>query len=84
MDTFHPTFRWLSVGGATRYEIVWSEDPSLTASRTIFSVATEATVPVEEPLELGKTYYWRVRGGNDSGWSAWSDTFSFHVLEETP
>jgi|YNPBryBLVA2012_1023415.scaffolds.fasta_scaffold10721_4 hypothetical protein len=84
VDTVHPTFRWLSVGGATRYEIVWSEDPAFSAPHTILSVATEATVPIEESLQAGKTYYWRVRGGNASGWSAWSDTCSFQVLGETP
>lgn len=84
VDSFHPTFRWLSVGGATRYEIAWSEESGLTTHHTIFSIATEATVPVEEPLHLGETYFWRVRGGNESGWSAWSDIFSFRVLEETP
>ncbi|MBM3130745.1 MAG: hypothetical protein FJ009_19215 [Chloroflexi bacterium] len=82
VDSFHPTFRWLSIGGATRYEIIWGEESALTKHHTILSIATEATVPVEEPLRLGGTYYWRVRGGNDSGWSAWSDVFSFRVLEE--
>jgi hypothetical protein len=84
VDSFHPTFRWLSIGGATRYEIVWSEEPGLGKHHTLFSIATEATVPAEEPLQIGATYYWRVRGENESGASPWSDTFSFRVLEETP
>jgi len=82
VDNFHPTFRWLSVGGATRYEIAWGEELTLTASHTLLSIATEATVPVEKSLRLGVTYYWRVRGGNESGWGPWSATASFHVLEE--
>ena len=82
VDNFHPTFRWLSVGGATRYEIAWGEEPALTANYTLLSIATEATVPVEKSLRLGVTYYWRVRGGNESGWGPWSTIASFHVLEE--
>ncbi len=82
VDHFHPTFRWLSVGGATRYEVAWSEEPALTASNALLSIATEATVPVEKSLQLGGTYYWRVRGGNESGWGPWSAIASFHVLEE--
>jgi len=82
VDNFHPTFRWLSVGGATRYEIAWGEELTLTASHTLLSIATEATVPVEKSLRLGVTYYWRVRGGNESGWGPWSAIASFHVLEE--
>lgn len=83
VDNLHPTFRWLSVGGATRYEIAWSEDPSLSSSHTIFSIATETAVPAEKPLRFGKTYYWRVRGGNESGWGPWSVIASFRVMEET-
>lgn len=82
VDSRHPTFRWLSVGGATRYEIIWSEDPTLTTHHTLHSIATEATVPLESPLQPGKTYYWRVRGGNEVGWSPWSEVHSFRVLEE--
>lgn len=81
-DSLHPTFRWLSVGGATRYETAWSEDSHFTQSHQVISIATEATVPVEKPLRLGGTYYWRVRGGNESGWGPWSATSSFRVLEE--
>jgi hypothetical protein len=82
VDNFHPTFRWLSVGGATRYEVAWGEESTLMASHTLLSIATEATVPVEKSLRLGVTYYWRVRGGNESGWGPWSAIASFHVLEE--
>ncbi len=82
-DHPHPTFRWLSVGGAARYEIAWSEDAVLNASHSIFSVATEATVPAEKPLRFGVTYFWRVRGGNESGWGPWSAISSFRVLDET-
>ncbi len=81
-DSLYPTFRWLSVGGATRYEIAWSEDSNFVTSHSIFSIATEATVPVEKPLRAGATYYWRVRGGNASGWGVWSATASFRVLAE--
>jgi hypothetical protein len=81
-DSLHPTFRWLSVGGATRYEVAWGEEAMLSASHTLLSIATEATVPEEKALHLGVTYYWRVRGGNESGWGPWSANASFRVLEE--
>lgn len=81
-ETLHPTFRWLSVGNATRYEVAWSEEPNLTQSHSVVSIATEAAVPVEKPLRLGITYYWHVRGGNEGGWGPWSATISFRVLDE--
>ena len=82
-DSVNPTFRWLSVGGATRYEIAWSEDATMHSSHSIFSFATEATVPVEKPVRMGVTYHWRVRGGNEGGWGPWSSIASFRVLEES-
>lgn len=81
-DSVNPKFRWLSVGGATRYEVTWSDKPDLSSSHVVTSIATEAAVPVEKPLRLGVIYYWRVRGGNEGGWGPWSSTASFSVLEE--
>ncbi len=83
-ESLHPRFRWLSVGGATRYEVAWSGSAGFSDSHTIVSIATEAAVPDEEPLSVGVGYYWRVRGGNESGWGPWSPAFSFQVLEEPP
>jgi hypothetical protein len=82
-DSINPRFRWLSVGGATRYEVNWSQDQNLANAYTVISISTEAGVPVEKPLTVGATYYWRARGGNEAGWGPWSNVGSFGVLEET-
>ena len=82
-DSINPRFRWLSVGGATRYEVNWSQDQNLANAYTVISISTEAGVPVEKPLTVGMTYYWRARGGNEAGWGPWSNISSFGVLEET-
>ena len=82
-DSINPRFRWLSVGGATRYEVNWSLDQNLANAYTVISISTEASVPVEKPLTVGMTYYWRARGGNEAGWGPWSNIGSFGVLEET-
>ncbi len=82
-DSVNPKFRWLSVGGATRYEVFWSEDLNLSSGYSVISIATEAAVPVEKPLRVGATYYWRVRGGNEGGWGPWSSAGTFSVVEET-
>jgi hypothetical protein len=82
-ESLNPTFRWLSVGGATRYEVAWSEEPNVSQAHSIVSLKTEAAVPVEKPLRLSVNYYWRVRGGNEGGWGPWSAIISFRVLDET-
>ncbi len=81
-DSVNPKFRWLSVGGATRYQVEWGQDPSMANSHTAISMATEAAVPVEKPLTVAEMYYWRARGGNEAGWGPWSMVGSFSVLEE--
>lgn len=84
VESLHPTFRWLSVGGSTKYEVQWGEDQTLATKYTSISLATETTIPVEKPLHVGALYYWRVRGGNEAGWGPWSPISSFRVLEEAP
>lgn len=83
-DSVVPKFRWLSVGGANRYDVVWSEEPNFSGARSTTSLATEAAVPADHPLRVGATYYWRVRGGNEGGWGPWSLAYSFQVLEAPP
>ncbi len=83
-DSVFPKFRWLSVGGANRYDVVWSEEPNFAGAHSTTSVATEAAVPAEHPLRVGAQYYWRVRGGNEGGWGPWSLAYSFQVLETPP
>jgi len=83
-DSVTPRLRWLSVGGATRYEVQWSEHADLADANTVVSAATEAAIPAEKPLRVGAVYFWRVRGGNDGGWGPWSPASSFQVLEQPP
>ena len=83
VDTLQPHFRWLSVGSATRYEVALSEKADFSDARVLPSAATEAIVPADRSLRTGVTYHWRVRGGNEGGWGAWSSAASFQVLPGT-
>jgi hypothetical protein len=84
VDTANPIFRWLSVGGATRYEVSWVAEDHGAGGHTLVSIATECAVPVEKPLRVGVMYQWRVRGGNEAGWGPWSPFSTFRVIEEPP
>jgi hypothetical protein len=78
-DSTTPTFRWLSVGGAVKYEVEISEAAHFHTATRIASRETAATVSPDKPLQSGGLYYWRVRGGNAGGWGPWSVTWSFKV-----
>lgn len=79
-----PIFRWMYVGGATRYEVEWSKDARFGRghSRTLVSLQTAITLDTANELLPGSSYHWRVRGGNDAGWGPWSGIESFRVSEK--
>ncbi len=65
---------WASFNGATIYEVQY-DDNNLFSSPVINN-----TMNVNQPtanLLSNTTYYWRVRAGNGSGFSAWSATWMF-------
>lgn len=70
------TLSWQSVPDAEHYLLEVSEDPDF--STLAFQTETDQTL-LELPLALDTvtTYYWRVRGENACGMSAYSDVFSF-------
>lgn len=74
-----PSLRWMYVGGATRYEVEWSNESHFGRghSVSIVSAQTLITLDAAHALKPGVTYQWRVRGGNDSGWGPWSIPESF-------
>jgi len=59
--TIDPMFTWGAVGGAIRYEIALSEDPTFTIIEWSYNV-NQNFYQVEESLRYDTTYYWRVRG----------------------
>lgn len=79
-----PSFRWMYVGGATRYEVEWSHDTHFGRGHgnSIVSAQTLFTLDATHALRPGQMYHWRVRGGNDSGWGPWSSAESFKAPDK--
>jgi hypothetical protein len=82
VESLTPSFRWFYVGGATRYEVAWSQDVHFHKANTLISDQTAAFLDAEHALLPGATYVWRVRGGNEGGWGPWSEAASFSAPEE--
>jgi hypothetical protein len=82
--TVTPIFRWMYVGGATRYEVEWSRDQHFGRGHSVSTVSLQTAVTLDpsQALQTGANYQWRVRGGNDSGWGPWSAPESFRVPEK--
>lgn len=79
-----PIFRWMYVGGATRYEVEWSHDAHFGRghSTSLISMQTAVTLEASNALKPSTNYKWRVRGGNDAGWGPWSPPESFKSPEK--
>jgi hypothetical protein len=80
-----PSFSWLPVRGAMRYEFELSKTPTFNEAGTFWSdekLKTPAvSVPVALPWLTGTPYavYARVRAITRDGVSAWSSSFGFNV-----
>jgi hypothetical protein len=70
------SLQWSSVATATFYEYLLDDEQSFSSAvsgtETLTSASTGDLMP-------GTTYYWKVRAGNGSGFSAWSEVRSFNT-----
>ena len=80
-----PSFSWLPVRGAMRYEFELSKNPGFTEAGTFWSdeklKIPAVSVPVSLPWMTGNPYavYARVRAITKEGVSPWSASFGFNV-----
>ena len=73
-------FQWEEVPNATKYLLQVSRLPSFPQLNVNEKLETNSFTSVD--LEIGRTYYWRVRAYNEfSTCSSWSDTQKFTTAE---
>ncbi len=65
---------WQSYATAVFYEYMYADNASFTNAVSGSAVATSQ---ITAPLMPGTTYYWKVRANNGSGYSPWSDVWTF-------
>jgi uncharacterized repeat protein (TIGR01451 family) len=78
--TATPTLDWTDVSGADSYDIQADDDPDFSSCviARIMHPSSEYAVSAGT-LQLGATYYWRVRSRNSGGTSGWAGPRSFVV-----
>ncbi|MGA7304670.1 MAG: hypothetical protein WBW88_07330, partial [Rhodothermales bacterium] len=77
-----PTLVWGAVQDAATYRVQVSTMPDL-SSQLIYDTAVGGTQFAAGPLDLNKTYYWRVRASN-AGSENWSAAFRFVTTTGLP
>jgi hypothetical protein len=74
-----PSFSWSQISGTTSYQFQLTDDSAF----VLYLVDTAVSVPTyqvyDTPLEVGKTYFWRVKAAAPSA-SDWSTIGTFTVV----
>jgi len=76
---FAPTFEWEIVPGAYSYHLQLDRSPLFPAP-LVDETGLDTTYTPAQPLEGGRCYWWRARGGNVCGDGAWADPFHFAIV----
>jgi hypothetical protein len=78
--SIRPVFQWRPVAGATRYELLVSNDASFVqpaVSRTGDLALPANAWQCDTDLEPGTAYFWRVRAVSDGNYGDWSAVSTF-------
>jgi predicted small secreted protein len=80
----HPVFSWQPMAGATKYWVLVGDGAQVASSNIIMDVGnitatTYASTGVN--FQIGKTYYWKVKGITSGTNGAWSAVVSFTIQD---
>jgi len=78
-----PCLVWKATDRSDRYDLQLTDDPEFSELIIEAEALEDTEFQVPEELEKGATYYWRVRAGNQSGYSDWSKPLSFTTIMPT-
>lgn len=90
LESNTPTLRWERVGTALSYRLeVFEEDPAALGfperSHPVFDQTVDAAAgvqfvwPSDQPLQRGRTYFWRIRSGSGAQAGIWSPFAEFRI-----
>jgi len=82
-DLNPPGFVWHPIEGAQSYELKIGTDPELSSSDVRTYQKSGRTLWVSPEILSNGTYYWTWRALGCGQDDTWSETFSFHITEET-
>ncbi len=72
-----PLLEWNTSNRAEYYDLQLTDDNSFEELVIDVQQVNETQYQVENELEGNTTYFWRVRAGNEAGYSEWSDVLQF-------
>jgi len=78
-----PTFDWYKVAHADYYHLQLATDNKF-ADLIMDSDSLADTTLVSDPLQINKSYFWRVKAYNEDGESPWSEIWNFQTTFGAP
>ncbi|TAK28394.1 MAG: hypothetical protein EPO21_22805 [Chloroflexota bacterium] len=79
-----PTLDWSDVPSVTKYRIVWSKSPTFQWTEGTRDNLIDSTFTLDVDLVWNTQYYWRVTATGEGGDSAWSSIASFRMPAGPP
>jgi len=79
--TMPVTISWSTVSGATNYHLQVDDASNFSSPEVNQQMSGTSYSP--DNLDDGMTYYWRVRAGNDCGWSNMAAVWNFTTRDTT-
>ncbi|MFH2036335.1 MAG: fibronectin type III domain-containing protein, partial [Candidatus Zixiibacteriota bacterium] len=76
------SLNWNDAAGATQYQVQIDDNSNF--GTPVISTNVALSEYVASGLDDNQQYYWRIRAGNDCGWSNYTATFSFTTADTTP
>lgn len=83
-EKLKPTFKWRNNNVATRYNLQISTDSSFATVNIIDTVVVSNRLIFNKDLTDNAIFYWRVRVGDDKGYSNWTRFYSFQTFVLPP
>jgi fibronectin type 3 domain-containing protein len=79
-EQLKPTFKWRSVQDATKYNLQLSADSVFGSTSIVDTTISGVSLFYSKGLADNTTFFWRVRAGDDKGFSNWTKFNSFQTF----
>jgi len=83
-EQLKPTFKWRSVQDATKYNLQLSADSVFGNTNIVDTTISGVSLFYSKGLADNTTFFWRVRAGDDKGFSNWSNPNRFQTFVLPP
>jgi len=83
-EQLKPTFKWSAIDNTTKYNIQISKDSTFASITELDTTISKTELLYQKSLTQNTFYYWRLRNGDDYGFSNWTNKFVLQTYIDAP